>query len=40
MQRDAASGLRQFKLRGKENVSGVFGLHVLAYNLIRLSNVL
>jgi transposase len=34
------SGLRQFKLRGKENVSGVFGLHVIAYNLIRLSNIL
>jgi transposase len=34
------SGLRQFKLRGKENVSGVFGLHVIAYNLIRLGNIL
>jgi hypothetical protein len=28
-------GLRQFKLRGTENVSAVFGLHVIAYNLIR-----
>ncbi len=31
-------GLRQFKLRGTENVGAVFGLHVIAYNLIRLSN--
>lgn len=34
------SGLRQFKLRGQENVSGVFGLHLIAYNLIRLGNIL
>lgn len=34
------SGLRQFKLRGRKNVSAVFGLHVIAYNLIRLSNIL
>ena len=34
------SGLRQFKLRGRDNVSAVFGLHVIAYNLIRLSNIL
>ena len=33
-------GLRQFKLRGPDNVSAVFGLHVIAYNLIRLSNIL
>ena len=34
-------GLRQFKLlRGRDNVSAVFGLHVIAYNLIRLSNIL
>jgi len=31
-------GLRQFKLRGQENVSAVFGVHVIAYNLIRLGN--
>ncbi len=34
------SGLRQFKLRGTENVSAVFGLHVIAYNLVRLGNLL
>ena len=34
------SGLRQFKLRGRDKVSAVFGLHVIAYNLIRLSNIL
>ena len=33
-------GLRQFKLRGQSNVTAVFGLHVIAYNLIRLSNLL
>ena len=33
-------GLRQFKLRGTKKVSAVFGLHVIAYNLIRLSNLL
>jgi hypothetical protein len=33
-------GLRQFKLRGQNNVSAVFGLHVIAYNLIRLGNIL
>jgi hypothetical protein len=32
--------LRQFKVRGKDNVSAVFGLHVIAHNLIRLSNIL
>jgi len=34
------SGLRQFKLRGQGNVSAVFGLHVIAFNLIRQSNLL
>jgi hypothetical protein len=33
-------GLRQFKLRGTGKVSAVFGLHVIAHNLIRLSNLL
>jgi len=33
-------GLRQFKLRGTEKVSAVFGLHVIACNLIRLGNLL
>ena len=34
------SGLRQFKLRGTEKVGAVFRLHVIAYNLIRLGNLL
>jgi IS5 family transposase len=33
-------GLRQFKVRGTEKVNAVFGLHVIAYNLIRLGNLL
>ena len=33
-------GLRQFKLRGTDKVRAVFGLHVIAYNLIRLGNLL
>jgi hypothetical protein len=33
-------GLRQFKLRGTDKVSAVFGLHVIACNLIRLGNLL
>jgi hypothetical protein len=33
-------GLRQFKLRGTGKVNAVFGLHVIAYNLIRLGNLL
>jgi transposase len=33
-------GLRQFMLRGTDKVSAVFGLHVIAYNLIRLGNLL
>jgi len=36
----AFCGLRQFKLRGQETVCVVFGLHVIAYNLIRLGNML
>ncbi len=44
----AFGGLRQFKVRGRENVSAVHsfgealgsGLHVIAYNLIRLGNLL
>lgn len=33
-------GLRQFKLRGTEEVDAVFGLQVISYNLIRLGNLL
>lgn len=33
-------GLRQFRLHGQESVSSVFGLHAIAYNLIRLGNLL
>jgi hypothetical protein len=33
-------GLRQFKLRGTDKVRAVFGLHVIAYKLIRLGNLL
>jgi hypothetical protein len=33
-------GLRQCKLRGTEKVGAVFGLHVIAYNLLRLGNLL
>jgi hypothetical protein len=36
----AFGGLRQFKLCGQENFSAVFDLHVIAYNLIRLGNLL
>ena len=36
----AFGGLRQFKLRGQDKVSAVFSLHVIAYNLIRLGNLL
>ena len=36
----AFGGLRQFKLRGQDKVSAVFGLHVIAYNRIRLGNLL
>jgi hypothetical protein len=33
-------GLHQFKVLGTENVSAVLDLHVTAYNLIRLGNLL
>ena len=33
-------GLRQFKLRGTKKVNAVFGLYGIAYNLIRLGNLL
>jgi hypothetical protein len=33
-------GPLQFKLRGTDKVSAVFALHVIAYNLIRLGNLL
>ena len=33
-------GLRQFKLRGTGKVGAVFGLHVIACNLIRLGSLL
>ena len=33
-------GLRQFKRRGTEKVAAVFGLRVVACNLIRLGNLL
>ena len=34
------SGLRQFKLRGRKNVSAVFGLPVIAHNPIQLCHIL
>jgi len=33
-------GLRQFKLHGTQKMRAVFGLHEIAYNLIRLGNLL
>jgi hypothetical protein len=33
-------GLRQFKLHGTKTMRAVFGLHVIAFNLIRLGNLL
>jgi hypothetical protein len=33
-------GLRLFKLRGTDKVGAVFGLHVFAYELIRLGDLL
>ncbi|MCP9850944.1 IS5 family transposase [Cyanobium sp. Morenito 9A2] len=36
----AFGGLRQFNVRGTESVSAVSGLHRIAYNLIRLGNLL
>ncbi len=35
-----AAGLRQLKARGRSIVGAVFRLHVVAYNLIRLANLL
>ncbi|QEY32552.1 IS5 family transposase [Synechococcus sp. RSCCF101] len=35
-----AAGLRQLKARGRSRVGAVFRLHVAAYNLIRLANLL
>ena len=35
-----AAGLRQLKARGRSNVGAVFRLHVVAYNLIRITNLL
>jgi IS5 family transposase len=35
-----AAGLRQLKARGRSRVGAVFRLHVVAYNLIRLTNLL
>lgn len=34
------AGLRQLKARGRSRVGAVFRLHVVAYNLIRLANLL
>ena len=34
------AGLRQLKARGRSKVGAVFRLHVVAYNLIRISNLL
>ena len=36
----ASAAPRQFKVRGIENVKAVLGLHVIAYNLICLGNLL
>jgi hypothetical protein len=36
----AAAGLRQLKARGRTRVGAVFRLHLVAYNLIRLANLL
>ena len=35
-----SAGLRQLKARGRSKVGAVFRLHVVAYNLIRISNLL
>ncbi len=35
-----AAGLRQLKARGRSRMGAVFRLHVVAYNLIRLANLL
>ena len=35
-----AAGLRQLKARGRSKVGAVFRLHVVAYNMIRITNLL
>jgi hypothetical protein len=35
-----AAGLRQLKARGRSKVGAVFRLHVVAYNLFRITNLL
>mgnify|MGYP006281222201 CR=1 FL=1 len=35
-----AAGLRQLKARGRSKVGAVFRFHVVAYNLIRITNLL
>jgi hypothetical protein len=35
-----SAGLRQLKARGRSKVGAVFRLHVVAYNLIRITNLL
>ena len=35
-----AAGLRQCKHRGRSTVGGVFLLHVIAYDMVRLANIL
>ena len=35
-----AAGVRQLKARGRAKVGAVFRLHVVAYNLIRITNLL
>ncbi len=37
---EQAAGLRQLKARGRSKFGAVFRLHVVAYNLIRISNLL
>lgn len=37
---EQAAGLRQLKPRGRSRVRAVFRLHVVAYNLVRLANLL
>lgn len=35
-----SAGLRQLKARGRSKVGAVFRLHLVAYNLIRITNLL
>ena len=35
-----AAGLRQLKARGRSKVGAVFRLHMVIYNLIRITNLL